>query len=122
MTEEDEQLLSTFLLHRPGTTDGPGFAAVEDLDELVRVEPLHALAIVRELIGRSPSAAFRSYVAAGPLEDLVRYHGETVLTFIEQSYPGDALFEDALSEVWIGDECEPHIHEHLEKLAKQHGA
>jgi hypothetical protein len=60
----DEQLIADCLAHNPGADD-PGLDAVEELDDLVRDEPLRALSIVREILRRSPSGHSRRTLRRG---------------------------------------------------------
>jgi hypothetical protein len=74
--------------------------AEEELRRLVSKEPDTALEIVREVISEAPNDAVLAFVAAGPLEDLLTYHGELVIERVERFAAIDDWFRRALSGVW----------------------
>jgi argininosuccinate lyase len=51
------------------------FWAFEEVDDLVRHEPEMAWKMILLLLQQAPSKKALSYVAAGPLEDLIKRHG-----------------------------------------------
>ncbi|HYR97953.1 MAG TPA: hypothetical protein VEO58_03000 [Gemmatimonadales bacterium] len=53
------------------------------LDELIREDPLRALALALEVINRAPLHGFTSFDVLGPLMDLLRQHGPEVIDQVE---------------------------------------
>jgi hypothetical protein len=83
--------------------------ADEELSRLVRTEPDTALEIIRAVISEAPNNAVLAAVAAGPLEDLLFYHGEVVIELVERFAAHDERFRKALSGVWGENRMSPGI-------------
>ena|SRR5690348_732332 len=56
--------------------------------------------LVVELVRRSPDEQL-GYVAAGPLEDMVRRHGPAIIEWIEGEAQRDPRFQWALGCIWL---------------------
>ena len=83
--------------------------AWDELERLVRNEPARALRVVIALIASAPDDATIAYVAAGPLENLLCYHGNEVIDEVERSASRDERFRRALSGVWARADMLPSI-------------
>jgi hypothetical protein len=83
--------------------------ASEELDRLVRDDPSGALEIVGQLIEAAPNDAALAYVAAGPLETLLTFHGEQLIRDVEESAAKNGRFCRALSGVWTNDRMSPAV-------------
>jgi hypothetical protein len=97
--------------------EGPGapvsrFAASEKVDELVHTDPEVGWSIVLRLVEEAPDDLVLSSVAAGPLEDLLRKHGNAVLDRVEEEARRDPKFRRCLTGVWGLPRA---IHERLAK-------
>jgi hypothetical protein len=71
------------------------------VDEIVRNEPDKALELTLMLLKKAgDDDEVLAFVAAGPLEDLLKMHGFRVIDRIEQEAKGDLPLQLALSGVW----------------------
>lgn len=76
------------------------FWAFEALDDMVRDDPERALAVVVAIQDRDGSMAVLANVAAGPLEDLLVYHGERMVDRIVALGRSNQRFRTMLQMVW----------------------
>lgn len=83
--------------------------ADEELRRLVSKEPDTALEIIRAVISEASNRAVLASVAAGPLEDLLSYHGELVIEQVERFAGIDEWFRLALSGVWGDNRVSPEV-------------
>jgi hypothetical protein len=80
--------------------DLPEFWAAEKLDQLAHHEPDTAWLLILELLRQQlPDNAFAN-LAAGPLEDLLQYHGAVMIDRIEAEAKCDPEFRRLLGGVW----------------------
>ena len=80
--------------------DLPEFWAVMKLDDLAHDEPDTAWLLILELVRqRLPDNAFGT-LAAGPLEDLIRYHGPNLIERVEMEARSNPEFRRLLGGVW----------------------
>ncbi len=71
------------------------------VDEIVRNEPNQALELTLMLLKKAgDDDRVLAYIAAGPLEDLLKRHGIQVIKRIEKEADGDSRLQLALSGVW----------------------
>ena len=84
----------------PHDLEIPEFWAIEALDEAARKNPEFAWSVVLELaeIAKIPVAV--SCLAAGPLEDIIEYHGPQFIDRIEIEAKCNASFRYLLGGVW----------------------
>lgn len=75
--------------------------AWSDVDELVRRKPDQGWEVVRLLVNKAASDEALAFVAAGPLEDLLKKHGLAVMDQIEDECRENDRLRLALSGVWI---------------------
>ncbi|MCU1310799.1 MAG: hypothetical protein JWO20_1924 [Candidatus Angelobacter sp.] len=74
--------------------------AWEKVDDLVRADPDEGWRITFMLVNKAETDEALAYVAAGPLEDLLKNHGLTVIDRIEEESRKNARLHLALSGVW----------------------
>jgi hypothetical protein len=86
-----------------GAADDSNLAAAEELNQLVRVNPERAWPLIKEAVRLSPNDRVLAFVAAGPLEDLIRLHARQFIDRIEAAASSDNRFRWALSGVWVSD-------------------
>lgn len=98
---EPDEILRKYFLHLSNTSDPELYDLVEYVDELVKADPLTAWHLVKNLIDISPSEDALSYVAAGPLENLLVRHGSTIARVIREDALRDEHVRDALSRVLL---------------------
>ena len=78
--------------------------AYEALMTLWRESPDEALDVIIDLTQSADDDDLIEAVGAGPLEDLVREHGASMIDAIEMRAKSDVRFRQALSHVWIAKE------------------
>lgn len=77
------------------------FWACERVREMVGRDPDDGWRITCILINKAPSNEALAYVAAGPLEDLLKKHGLAVIDPIEEEARQNDRLRLALSGVWL---------------------
>ena len=98
----DRDLLISEWLRYAESGKADGSWADDALTRLLDEDPALAWAIILELVHRaSPGDAF-DLVAAGPLEDLVAWHGREVIDLIEPRVRDDDHLRRALAGLWVG--------------------
>ncbi|MFZ0494401.1 MAG: DUF6869 domain-containing protein [Methylocella sp.] len=76
------------------------FSAYEKLHELVRNDPETAWHFLQKMWKLDTTDQMLANIAAGPLEDLLRYHGERLIDRIEEMTQSDPVFKKMLGAVW----------------------
>jgi hypothetical protein len=72
---------------------------------------------ILEVVSRNPSAAVVGMLAAGPLEDLIAYAGESFIDRIETEARRSPEFRHALNGVWrLGDDTSDSIWARVERV------
>lgn len=74
--------------------------AYDRLDEICERDPKLCLEILGEICAKSNNDWVISNLAAGPLEDLLARHGESIISDVEARARTDLAFREALSAVW----------------------
>ena len=102
--DKHHQLVDAYLPHarecfRDGDTDRH-FDAWEQVDAMVRDRPEEGWLLIRQLIERAADEQMLAYIAAGPLEDLIKWHGPQFIDRIEPQALIDPKFRRALRGVW----------------------
>ena len=109
----DEDIVAGYLAHH-ATGDDSLFWAFEDLSEILSDDPERAWRLTLQLISQSSNEAVLAYVAAGPLEDLLAYHGHRFIERIEAQSKTDAVFHQALCGVWGQGRFDPEIYDRVQ--------
>jgi hypothetical protein len=113
----DQDLLISEWLRYAESGKEDGSWAYEVLADLIDEDPALAWAIVLELVHRASPGGVFDLVAAGPLEDLVAWHGREVIDLIEPRVGDDEPLRRALSGIWVGrDTLDPKTLERLRNL------
>jgi hypothetical protein len=86
-----------------GDKDRFGWAIDEMLD-LPRVEPEMAWEIIMMIINKKPSPKVISQLGAGPLEDIMVYHGNNFMEKIENMVAKNDLFKECMKSVWLDED------------------
>jgi hypothetical protein len=86
--------------------------AFDEMNRLVRQDPEAAWPVIVEIVRRSVNDRILAFVAAGPLEDLIRLHASTFIDRIEAVAKGDEQFRKAVSGAWV-DDMPPDIEQRL---------
>ena len=82
-------------------------SASDRLDELIEHSPEEAWSFILEANSRPYSDKRRSMLAAGPLENLLGSHGESLISRIEHESKSDPRFKALLLGVWQGRMTDP---------------
>jgi len=77
--------------------------ASDEVQRLVRERPAEAWPIVRRLVAEAPDDHARFYVAAGPLEDLVKNYGNELWDEIEREGRQNRRFLETLSGIYLNE-------------------
>lgn len=97
------------------------FEASEEMDRLVRDDPQVAWAVTKLAIEKAPTDAVLAYIAAGPLEDLLKRNGPEIIDETEHLARVDDHMRFAVCGVWI-DQRFPvcsRVHELIREFAPQ---
>ncbi|MFI5460228.1 MAG: DUF6869 domain-containing protein [Isosphaerales bacterium] len=106
----DRDLLVSEWLSYAESGDEDFFWADEALACLIDEDPSLAWTIILDLVHLAPSEGAFDVAAAGPLEDLIAWHGQEMIDLIEQRVQGDEVLRKALSRVWLNrDDLAPTI-------------
>ena len=87
--------------------------ATELLVHLIEDEPEVAWGLILALIERAPGGESLSWVAAGPLEDLLCRHGPDLIDRVEALAAADSRFKECLGGVRGSDRMDPSVHERV---------
>ena len=82
------------------TKDDSYFEAWEIVNDLVFNDPEKAWQILLEMIQETDDKSYLSFLGAGPLEDLLVYHGKNFIERIENEAKHNKNFLFALKCVW----------------------
>jgi hypothetical protein len=97
---DKEQLIETYFRYFEDRQQEDRWAWVE-VDEVIRRDPTTGWELTCRLINHSESDGALAFIAAGPLEDLLNFHGDSVIALIEQECVSNARLRLALSAVWL---------------------
>lgn len=92
------------------------FWAFSKLRKLCKNSPKEAFQVVLVIISLTDDEWILENVAAGPLEDLVDWHGNLLIDVIEQEARSNSKFKDVLGGIWRGDKVKDELWDRLEKL------
>ena len=76
------------------------FWSVDDVYWLVQGDPTAGFDMILRILAKDSSARIMENLSAGPLEDLLVYHGETLITQIEVEASRNPFFKRLLGGVW----------------------
>ena len=100
---EREGIAKAYLRYFEGKLESDRWS-VEEVDAAVARDPDEGWELTRVLVGMAGSDEALAYVAAGPLEDLLRRHGPAVIGRVEDESRRNDQLRLALSGVWIAPE------------------
>jgi hypothetical protein len=106
--------ITAYQTTREVSGDDPRFQAIMELDRLAHDDPEAAWPLIQEIIRRDQSEHVMEMLSAGPLEDLIRYHGPIFIDRIEAKAQGDPHFRNLLGGVWQGST--PDVWARVEKV------
>jgi hypothetical protein len=96
----DDCTLADAYLRQLETNNPDLFWAFEEVLEICDSDPERAWQLTLTLIAKASNPKSLSYVAAGPLEDLLKNHGSVVIDRVEIAARRDPKFRLALCDVW----------------------
>jgi hypothetical protein len=97
------------------TENDLNFWAWEQFDELVKSAPDIALDVILEVLAHTDNDDVLDNLSAGPLEDIIRLHGQLMIDRIEHEAGENEKFKDLLCGVWpVGS---PEIWERVQRLS-----
>jgi hypothetical protein len=94
MAESETRLVDDWILH------AQTFWAATEVSEFSRDDPARTLDFILEVLGRQPLPRVLGNLAAGPLENLLVYHGPLIIDRVETLAAADPAFRRLLSGVW----------------------
>ena len=101
---EREKIVQDFIsAHGGGAAvkdSDPRFASLMEFDRLAYESPETAWELILDVLNRDQSEHIVGMLAAGPLEDLIEYHGPQFIERIETTARKDPAFRHALGGVW----------------------
>lgn len=101
-----------------GPADEHYFWAWEGLNDLVYKDPERAWPLVHNLAADSPSDKVLGNVAAGPLENLLCYHGQAVIDRVLVAARSDPRFRRCLRGVWGWSGMDKEVWRRIEQAVK----
>ena len=120
--QSQSDVVSTYLQHYR-TKDDALFWAWDFVNRLVLgPNPVEAWELVLRLIRAACNDAERSYIAAGPVEDLLRRHGSAIWTRVEGAARADDGVRKTLMGVWGGEGMDPKVWFEMQTLLEGDGA
>jgi hypothetical protein len=96
----EDRALAEAYMRQHETNDRELFWAFEKVVEICRASPERGWQLTLALIAKASNPDSLSYVAAGPLEDLLTKHGSAVIDRVEIAARRDPKFRLALGDVW----------------------
>lgn len=92
----------------PGTVPyESNFWAHEDLADLCYTNPNDAWQVILALVQASEADALLQAIGAGPLADLMIFHGEDYIGHVENQADADSRFRQAMSGAWLDGDDTP---------------
>jgi hypothetical protein len=76
------------------------FWAWEKLEEIVRNDPALGWDVILQIVSESNNESVLGNLAAGPLEDLIAWHGAKFIERVEAQARRDNRFREVLAGVW----------------------
>jgi hypothetical protein len=92
------------------------FWAWEKLDELCRHNPEDAWLVIDALSKIDSSDKMLANIAAGPLEDVLVWHGDKLINKIEETAKDDSILRKLLGGVWK-NEISDNVWNRLKKIS-----
>lgn len=112
LSEADVALVDAYL-KIPTAGDDSLHWAFEEVCEVLARDPEHAWRLTLGMIERTAEPLTLAYVAAGPLEDLLAWHGDAFIERVEDLASTDPHFREVLCGVWGQTRFPPHIYERV---------
>jgi hypothetical protein len=114
----DTELVAAYRRQFDAGGEGEDFWAWEDVLELCHSLE-KGLAITLKLIASADDELYLAYVAAGPLEDILKWHGSAAIPALEGAAAESDNVRRALASVWLSPQAEGYSE--WERLMKTFG-
>ena len=114
MRHSDEELIAGYFATFADGGGGPNFWAFEELTDMVRSDPDRLWRLTVAMLRDGSDPLYQAYVAAGPLEDLLRYQGERFIDRVEALAQAEPWFVECLRGVWAS--MTPDVRDRVRKL------
>jgi hypothetical protein len=117
-----QDLIAAYFAHHAAARDKRSvlaeelFWAWEQVRERVAENPAEGWALTHDLLLAAPDDDALMYVAAGPLEDLLKRAGESVIDDVITAARRDAKVRRALRGVWGRSGMKPHVVAEIERI------
>ena len=98
---EIKELAAVFLRRAEDLNDEESYDSIWDLDELISTNPALGWRVVEELFAQASTRRAIHMVAAGPLEDLIRKHGNSLEFELTELYAKSKRFQYALTSIYL---------------------
>jgi uncharacterized protein DUF6869 len=124
---DQEQLIAAFWRHyRLSQSESPAdretaeesFWAWEEAERVAREPNPDTVGLFVALVDAAPDDQARCYFGAGPLEDLLLYHGPNLVDEVEEAATRHERFRTALGCVWYGTRMDPRVTERFRDLKR----
>jgi hypothetical protein len=106
----DDEIVAGYLQSLAEGGGGESFWAYEEVVDLSSVDPEKAWLLALSMISRTSDEILLAAIAAGPLEDILCWHGHQFIDRVEALAVDDAHFRDCLRSVWGHLRMEPAIY------------
>jgi hypothetical protein len=114
LRHSDEELVAGYFASFADGGGGPSFWAFEELTDMIRSDPERLWRLTITILRDASDPLYQAYVAAGPLEDLLRYHGERFIDRVESLAKSEPWFVECLRGVWAS--MTPDVRDRVRKL------
>jgi hypothetical protein len=115
LSKSDLELIEAYL-QIPTKGDDSLHWAYEDVCEILGKDPERAWRLTLAMIDHTEDELTLAYVAAGPLEDLLAWYGDTIIERVEELARTNARFRETLCAVWGQKRFQPHIYERVRRV------
>ena len=113
----DEEIVGGYLACLSDGGGGQHHWAFEDMIDMISKDPERAWRLTLEMIRQTNDDLLLATVAAGPLEDLLCYHGPTFIERVETQALSDPHFLKCLRSVWGHTRMPPEVYARVRKVA-----
>jgi uncharacterized protein DUF6869 len=117
MNYTNQELVDGYIENYKDQTDKT-FWAFEEVLKIVSTDLTRGFEITSALIESSEDELTLSYIAAGPLEDLLIFHGLNAVPLVDEAARKSIKFRAALKGVWISGEGK--VGDEFDKLLKKY--
>ncbi|RBP47004.1 hypothetical protein DFR28_1157 [Arenicella xantha] len=94
------------MAYAEGVEHDPSNEAIQEFIDVTYDEPEISWKAILEIMSRGPNERVIGALSAGPLEDIIHYHGDAFIERIEEQARNDPSFRHLLGGVWRGGSIE----------------